>query len=160
MMLNLIRNIMKRSLFFLLSLLGFSISCEKEDGKGDNNGEQPCMYGTPTRAYTVRGKVTDSKGHPIKGIVVVSKNIDSFGNNPTMSAVTGSDGTFVTNTIKTMDLNSGVLTFHDVDGEQNGGQFKSQDVELSKLPSDKIADGDGNWFMGGYTLTADVKMEE
>ena len=45
----------------LLMLLGFSACDDKEC---------PCMYGSPTADYTIKGKVTNEAGEPLAGIEV------------------------------------------------------------------------------------------
>ncbi|MBQ9137815.1 MAG: radical SAM-associated putative lipoprotein [Alistipes sp.] len=144
---------MKQFLFFLLGLLGFS-ACEKA-GDGKDNGEQMLMYGTPVSNYTVKGKVTDSAGAPIKGIVVSSTN--SY---KPFSATTVEDGTFVTNTVSTGSLGGVKLIFADIDGEANGGDFQTTELDVQTLPQSKVSDGDGAWNQGGYEISADVKLEK
>ena len=65
---------MKKFLYILLSALGFSACGEAAIGDGTtkdggDSQEIPVMYGTPTIEFTVRGKVTDSEGVHIEGIV-------------------------------------------------------------------------------------------
>lgn len=143
---------MKRLGLILLGALGFS-GCDKQQS---NN--QMCMYGTPTVEYVVKGKVTDSNGVPIKGIVVGSKNVTSFNSGDALSAVTNDKGEFTTNSIKGITIN-GILTFTDTDGQENGGEFASRSIEISTLPKNQTQEGDGAWFKGGYEVTADVKLE-
>lgn len=156
---------MKRLGFIILSALGFS-GCG--DIAGGDDGRKPgskdpdnqmCMYGTPTVEYIVKGRVTDSNGVPIKGIVVGSEQVSSFDNGEPLSAVTNDKGEFATNVVKEMSIN-GILTFTDTDGEANGGEFASRNIELSTLPKSKTQKGDGAWFGGSYEVTADVKLEK
>lgn len=90
---------MKKLLYLLLGFLGFT-AC-KEGGIG-GGGEILCEYGTPTTDYIVKGKVTDSAGVPIKGIVVSSKDVSSFIDCSGLSAVTADDGTFTTNKMRSL----------------------------------------------------------
>ena len=144
---------MKKLLYLLLSLLGFT-ACN-EGGAG---GGMMCEYGTPTTDFTVKGKVTDAAGVPIKGIVISSKGLSSFTDGSGLSAVTGEDGTFVTNKIKVISVR-GTLVFTDTDGDANGGDFASYDKDLSSLPKSQIKEGEG-WFRGEYEVTADVKLNK
>ena len=91
---------MKKLLYLLLGILGFT-AC----GEGGAGGGMMCEYGTPTADFTVKGKVTDADGKPIKGIEISSKDLRSFIDGSGLSAVTAEDGTFVTNKI----LNSATL---------------------------------------------------
>lgn len=152
---------MKRILYFMLSALGFSACSDIENGdkKSDDWQDIPCMYGTPTTEFVVKGKVTDSAGVPIKGIVISSKGINSFDDGSGLSAVTVDDGSFVTNTTKEFGV-GGTLVFTDTDGEANGGDFATLEVDIAKLPKSQIKEGDGAWNMGGYEVTADVKLDK
>ena len=137
---------MKKLLYLMLSLLGFS-AC----------GNAPLdMYGTPTTDFTVKGKVTDSEGAPIKGIVVSSTGLHSFVDGTGLSAVTDENGAFVTNTIKEFGVR-GTLVFTDVDGAENGGDFETYEKDLSKFPQTQLKEGEG-WYRGEYEVTADVKL--
>ena len=137
---------MKKLLYLMLSLLGFS-AC----------GNAPLdMYGSPTVDFMVKGKVTDSEGTPIKGIVVSSTGLHSFVDGTGLSAVTDENGAFVTNTIKEFGVR-GTLVFTDVDGAENGGDFATYEKDLSKLPQTQLKEGEG-WYRGEYEVTAEVKL--
>ena len=143
---------MKKLLYLLLGLLGFSACSEGENSNKTRNDIDniPCMYGTPTVEFTIKGKVTDTEGNPIKGIVVSSDR------NSDLSAVTGEDGSFTTNKVRAINI-YGTLTFTDTDGDANGGDFATKDVSVENLPTVKIKDGEG-WYNGEYEVTADVKL--
>ena len=139
---------MKKLLYLMLSLLGFS-AC----------GNAPLdMYGSPTVDFMAKGKVTDSEGTPIKGIVVSSTGLHSFVDGAGLSAVTDENGAFVTNTIKEFGVR-GTLVFTDVDGAENGGDFATCEKDLSKLPQTQLKEGEG-WYRGEYEVTADVKLNK
>ena len=148
---------MRKLHYLLLSALGFSACSENGDNpkKGD---DILCMYGTPTTEYIVKGKVTDDAGVPIKGIVISSKDVSSFNDGSGLSAVTDDNGTFTTNKMKDFGL-SGTLVFTDTDGEANGGDFATLEVNMDKLPKTQTKEADG-WFRGEYEVTADVKLEK
>ena len=152
---------MKKILYFMLSALGFSACSDIENGdkKSDDWQDIPCMYGTPTTEFVVKGKVTDSAGVPIKGIVVSSKDVSSFIDCSGLSAVTADDGTFTTNKMREFGV-MGTLIFTDTDGEANGGDFATLEVDLDKLPKNQTKEGDGSWYRGEYEVTADVKLEK
>ena len=149
-MFHLIKNrTMQRFWLAILGLLGFT-AC----------GNAPLdMYGSPTVDFTVKGKVTDSAGVPIKGIVVSSKDVSSFIDCSGLSAVTADDGTFTTNKMREFGV-IGTLIFTDSDGEANGGDFATLEVDLGKLPKSQTKEGDGSWYRGEYEVTADVKLEK
>ena len=143
---------MRRLLCLLLGALGFT-ACS------DNSiNSMMCEYGTPTVQFTVKGRVTDADGKPIKGIVVSSTEVNSFSENAGLEAVTGEDGRFTTQKVKAIGIH-GKLLFTDIDGAENGGEFETQTVELHTLPETKIAEGDGGWDVGEYEVTANVKLK-
>ena len=144
-MLNLIKSrIMQRFWFAILGVLGFS-ACDNPPLD---------MYGSPTVDFMVKGKVTDSEGTPIKGIVISSKR----GLSDDLSAVTDEKGEFVTNKIKEFGV-MGTLVFTDVDGAENGGDFETYEKDLSKFPQTQVKEGEG-WYKGEYEVTADVKLNK
>ena len=137
---------MKKLLYLMLSLLGFS-AC----------GNAPLdMYGSPTVDFMVKGKVTDSEGTPIKGIVVSSKRVQSYNVGEGINAVTDENGDFVTNHIHQTGIH-GTLVFTDVDGAENGGDFETYEKDLSKFPQIQVKEGEG-WYRGEYEVTAEVKL--
>ena len=139
---------MQRFWLAILGLLGFT-AC----------GNAPLdMYGSPTVDFMVKGKVTDGEGTPIKGIVVSSKNAQSFGGNEGLNAVTDENGTFVTNQIRQGGI-VGTLVFTDVDGAENGGDFQTLETNISTLPKQLIKEGE-NWYQGEYEVTAEVKLSK
>ena len=145
---------MKKLLYLLLGLLGFTACGEG----GAGGGGMMCEYGTPTTDFTVKGKVTDAAGVPIKGVVISSKGLSSFTDGSGLSAVTGEDGTFVTNKIKEFGV-SGTLVFTDTDGEANGGDFATKEVDLLQMPKVQVKEGE-RWYRGEYEVTADVQLNK
>ena len=135
---------MQRFWFAILGVLGFS-ACDNPPLD---------MYGSPTVDFMVKGKVTDSEGTPIKGIVISSKR----GLSDDLSAVTDEKGEFVTNKIKEFGV-MGTLVFTDVDGAENGGDFETYEKDLSKFPQTQVKEGEG-WYRGEYEVTADVKLNK
>ena len=138
---------MQRFLYALLGLLGFaSCGCSALD-----------MYGTPTVDFTIKGKVTDAEGNPIKDIAV---SLETDSGTVMQSTTTAADGTFTTTKTGTDNwlFYDSVLIFTDTDGEANGGDFATYEVETDNLPKTKVKEGDGAWYQGEYEFTADVKL--
>ena len=136
---------MKRFGYYLILLFGFgAASCV-------------CAYGTPVVDYTVKGTVTDSDGTPIKGIVVSSRSAWSEDATGVEVAVTGEDGTFRTEKQRDVAIRE-IYLFTDTDGDANGGDFATLEVDLSNLPKQQLKKGKG-WNEGEYEVTADVKLE-
>lgn len=139
---------MKRLIYFLLSLLGFgAVSC---DGSND-----VCMYGVPTAKYVVNARVVDPEGNPIKGIEVVVSEGEDFEDESALllETTTNDDGTLVENITHGWPRRKLYVRFTDVDGEENGGEFEEHIKDAYAChETNKIEDGDGNWYSGGYEV--------
>ena len=108
----------------------------------------PVMYGTPMVEFSVKGRVVDADSNPIPNIEVSWGNM--YG-----KTVTAEDGTFeYRNEEIGFEMNDVTLTFTDVDGEENGGDFETEEVQVPLTQTDP---GDGNWDCGEYSAT-DVEV--
>lgn len=141
------------SLSALLVLLGFEACTGMENG-----GEE---YGTPTVDFHVVGQVTDAEGKPIEGIRVTTRGYYDF-NDGTMEQTTYTDkeGRYATKEVKSIGIDPGMkVVFEDVDGEANGGLFAADSISSDAMAKEKVKKGDGNWYAGGYELTANAKLK-
>ena len=141
------------SLSALLVLLGFEACTGMENG-----GEE---YGTPTVDFHVVGQVTDAEGKPIEGIRVTTRGYYDF-NDGTMEQTTYTDkeGHYATKEVKSIGIDPGMkVVFEDVDGEANGGLFAADSISSDAMAKEKVKKGDGNWYEGGYELTANAKLK-
>lgn len=138
---------MKRLLYFIMALLGFSVSCNGvEDSllNPDNGAEVP-MYGALFIEFHLSARVVDSEGEPIKGIKVYS-----YGE-PLEYYANGSDAEgniYIKTPWRWYDMPC-VVEFVDTDGEANGGDFSSLELDIT----DKVTNSEGcdnEWCMGGY----------
>ena len=115
-------------LMTVISLLGFS-ACTK--------GEMKEMYGTPTFDYQADGRVVDEEGEPIEGIRVKvtlgNRWSDKIDGTQVEGGVvySGKDGSFETKKFEQIEIYS--LTAIDVDGEENGGEFETQEVRIDTM---------------------------
>ena len=137
----------------LLVLLGFEACTGMENG-----GEE---YGTPTVDFHVVGQVTDAEGKPIEGIRVTTRGYYDF-NDGTMEQTTYTDkeGRYATKEVKSIGIDPGMkVVFEDVDGEANGGLFAADSISSDAMAKEKVKKGDGNWYEGGYKLTANAKLK-
>lgn len=144
---------MKRKLYLLLlSALGFSeAACNRE-----NEPNQVDMYGTPRIDFRVQGKVTDTAGNPIPGIEI--RNEDrSYGKGNT--ALTDEKGLYdISGSAFSPEFD---LSFHDIDGPQNGGDFGAETLSVKFTDEELTAPGSDDWFNGTYTRTgADMILAE
>ena len=154
---------MKKLLYLMLSLLGFTACGEAglgslggDDSTNQGNGgvdDIPCMYGTPRVEFVVKGKVTDSAGVPIKGILVTAATSTD------LKGVTDENGKFVTNKVSWPSM-SGKIFFTDTDGAENGGEFEFKSVDLLSLPKVDVQEGNDPWLIGEYEVTADVSLDK
>ena len=138
----------------ILSLLGFSVtSCE--DPK-----TIMCEYGCPNADYQVIGTVKDESGNPLKGIQVVTQDVQGEGVSEFKDTVyTDVSGKFATRTRNAFPGERTVtVVFNDVDGPDNGGDFSSMSVE--KAGYEKTKDGSGSWYDGAYTATVNAVMKK
>ena len=132
---------MKRLIYFLLTLLGFgAVSCERS----------MVEYGCPTADYHVSARVVDSEGNSIAGIEVGSSYGEVFG-------VSDADGVVDINYRGGSISN---ITFTDVDGAENGGEFSKVEFDWYYLnrKKEKVEDGEG-WYEGKFNIElGDVEM--
>ena len=129
----------------LLAMLGYE-SCSLNS---------PDEYGTPTVDYQVKGFVTDLLGTPIQGIKVRApySYIDgSEGQN----VLTDENGRFELDEFHSMLY--GKLYVEDIDGEDNGGEFQSDTIDIWDLPKKEVEKGSG-WYEGKYEGTANIKLK-
>lgn len=131
----------------ILAILGFAAttSCE------NINTEVVCMYGTPTMDFEVSGKVVNKDSAPIAGIKV---SCQFFTDPGIASTLTAEDGSF---SISGTGIGP-MLTFEDIDGPENGGEYedKTQEITVSQIEK-----GDGSWYMGKYKAKdVVIEMEE
>ena len=132
---------MKRFIYFLLTLLGFgAVSCERPMPE----------YGCPTADYHVSARVVDSEGNSIAGIEVGGYYGEVFG-------VSDADGVV---DINCRGRHISMITFTDVDGAENGGEFSKVEFDWDYLnrKKEKVEDGEG-WYEGKFNIElGDVEM--
>lgn len=144
------RDLFLRFCRWALPLLGVTaaISCDNVIESPDMYGcppsgyeDMPVMYGTPTVEFRVKGKVVDPDGNPIKGIEIYH---DYSGH----KVYTLEDGSFdYASEDIGFEMETVTLEFTDIDGEENGGDFQSQEVPVPVAQTDP---GDGLWDNGEY----------
>lgn len=135
-----------------MALLGFA-ACNDE-----NNGEIWCEYGTPITRFHVKGKVTDDAGEALKNIQVVVRQ--GWNNDPqdADTIYTDANGEFQSNELSCVGIGEQKVYFHDVDGEENGGTFKSDSVRLSGMEKKQMENGSG-WYNGKFEFSMKKPVE-
>ena len=143
----------------VLAVLGFA-GCEKAW-----NGE--CEYGSPSVDYRVIGEVTDEAGKPLSGIRVIVQDkylLSKDGDYHTYyhegdTVYTDAKGAFKSAKIHSGGIFQQRVVFDDVDGEANGGEFRTVDMSIKDFDSKQIEKGDG-WYDGEYELSTKVQMKK
>ena len=111
----------------VLGVLGFS-ACS------DDPESASVAYGVRVLKYCYKGTVTDEDGNPIKGINVVMKGrFDSKESSLTIS--TDDNGEFKSGILVSSKDKVSEVEFVDVDGEANGGEFKSSTLKNGDMTS-------------------------
>ncbi len=147
----------------LLSMLGYSCSSDEiEDMYGT-----PVEYGVPYSNYEISGIVTDENGTAIKDIKVSTKYVilDDKGNvwsDGIDSMQTDGLGKYAFRFSKSMGEPDIKLIVEDIDGEANGGAFKSDTLDIDYDSAKKIKDADPkeHWSAGTYAITQDIKLKK
>ena len=148
----------------VVTLLGFS-SC----GENIFNGsDAPVEYGVPTVDYRVIGEVKDESGKPLQGIQVIVKDKYLYNKNGDYehtynhegdTVYTDAKGAFQSAKIQSGGIYQQRVVFDDVDGEANGGEFRTVDMSIKDLDSKQIKKG-GDWYEGEYELSTKVQMKK
>ena len=161
---NPFRNPKRFRLFAMLAaLLGITAGC-KNNGRSD---DVICMYGVPTVSYELKGKVTDQAGNPVKDIEVTVARVfpsdSAFVGNPFgPTAVTNDDGLW---SIRCQDDPTPILkvTYSDIDGPLNGGQFAQDSVIIKDIEPVKTLQDNNPFNLGEVKLElpeAKLKKED
>ena len=105
--------------------------------------EAEAEYGVPIVEFSVKGRVVDADANPIPNIEVSHEWYEPVR--------TAEDGSFELKAEVTgFELESAILNFTDTDGEENGGEFLTQSVDV---PLTHVNTGDGHWDNGDYAAT-------
>ena len=148
---------MRRFILFLFTLLGYgavATSCSEDPRDND----QPVEYGCPWVEFSIKARVVDADGKPIKGIEAKSgysvEELDYL----ECLGLTDGDGNL---NIESGDMSCPrYMLLTDTDGEANGGEFQDKIVEIESS-FEQIKEGDGRWFDGGYRAElGDITMDK
>lgn len=105
-------------------------------------------YGTPVVEFSVKGRVVDAEANPIPNIEVSYHEWYE-------PIRTLDDGSFELNAeLIGFEMETATLNFTDTDGEENGGEFETQSVDV---PLTQVDPGDGHWDNGDY-YASDVEI--
>ncbi len=140
----------------LLVILGFAAisSCDAE-----NEPEFAAEYGTPHADFTLKIKVSDMENKPVEGIrvAIATGYVSHLDNGPVDTVYTSASGVYENTRQLVRVYDHMRLKFEDVDGEENGGCFKTQEVSV---PVRQLEKGDGHWYDGKFEASAEVTLEK
>jgi putative lipoprotein (rSAM/lipoprotein system) len=132
-------------ILLLLGLSGILYSCAK--------------YGALADEFEIKGTVTDSSKKPIKDIRIIRERYYDRGD----TLYTNSDGKYSIKLYGEYHINSGVpihLKIDDVDGEANGGEFISTELDVKFTNADLVKKGYGNKRNNKYVKTLNIQLEK
>ncbi len=144
----------------ILSLLGFT-SCDKEN-IGENYRQRKAEYGMPHATFKVIGDVkTVESGKPIEGIVVkFGRESEKDRTWETAEFKSDKDGK-VDGAAQAWPSDEGImLTFEDIDGDENGGLFAPDTLRAKDLKITFVEDKDSHWHKGVYTVSFEAKLKK
>ena len=124
--------------------MGFgAVACEEVNS--DVAGE----YGVPHVTFSLKARVVDEAGEPIEGIKVSANWIEGYTNQDGEININGS--VFTGSQYR--------VTFEDVDGEENGGEFETLVLDITEKV-EQTSDGSGSWNDGAFKAElGDVTMK-
>ena len=137
---------MRRFILFLFTLLGYgavATSCN-EDSTKDLPARE---YGCPWVEFSIKARVVDADGKPIKGIEAKGGYSADYLDYFQFLGLTDVDGN--------LNIESGdssyprYMLLTDTDGEANGGEFQDKIVRIESS-FEQIKEGDGRWYGGVF----------
>ena len=99
-------------------------------------------YGCPIVEFSVKGRVVDADSNPIQNIEISHPETGYY-------TRTAEDGSFkYEGGLTGFELSEVTIIAQDTDGEENGGDFQTQEVSI---PVQQTDPGDGHWDNGKYS---------
>ena len=150
----------------LLSMLGYGCS---------SVSEEPDMYGVilmygvvePGAFYEVKGTVTDEVGTPVEGIKTAVKFVSPVVESPdglrytedineSKSDASGHYELSYTTGVENCNIK---LIVEDIDGEDNGGNFQNDTIDIDYGKAVQTKKGDQN-FLGTFEISQDIQLKK
>ena len=112
-------------------------------------------YGMPVTEYEINGVVTDkTNAKSVQNIRVIRQKYQEYGD----TIYTNQQGIYVFKLWE--DFSNPVhLKFEDIDGEENGGDFETQEIDVKFTEADLAIIGKGNKAPDRYVKTQNVELE-
>ena len=141
----------------ILSLLGFT-SCDKEE----TIEMRPAEYGMPHATFKVMGNVKVAENSkPIEGIVVkFSRESEKDRSWETAEFKSDKNGKVDGSTQAWPSEEGIMLTFEDIDGDENGGLFAPDTLRAKDLQIKFVENPEKGWNKGVYYITFDKKLKK
>lgn len=140
-------------ILIVISLLGFTTSCEDEEPR--------YMYGSPHATFKVTGKIVSAPDNkPIPDIIVQMRQVDYQDSTKSMLIETGfsnEGGSYDLGAYGDPHDQTYRLRFVDTDGPLNG-QYETLDTTVV-FKDPKFVNGDGIWYSGSVTKELDIKLK-
>jgi len=133
-------------ILLLLGLSGIFYACSK--------------YGMPADEYELKGSVTDSSNKPIKNIRIIRERYYEDRND---TLYTNSEGKYGFRIYGDYSHYSGQpihLKIDDIDGEENGGEFVSTEMDVKFTDADLVKKGYGNKRGDKYVKIINIKLDK
>ena len=134
-------------------------------GIGGVFGGNSCTdYGMPYAEYEIKGTVTgNANSQPIQNIRVIRQRdrLPEYGGDTLYTDSKGKYNVKFTADIYSSNLeNTFHLKFEDIDGEENGGYFETQEIDVTFTKAERTKRGKGQWYEGKFVKTQNVEMEK
>ncbi len=135
--------------FFAMVMQGFSSCTVDNEGIADEDR-------VPQANYHFSGKVTDESGAPLKGIQVIARLGEMTPSFTRDTMYTDASGKYEKQDTF-LPYNSADVTFNDIDGAENGGEFESFTIKVMTKPFER---GNGASFSGSFLVEADAVLKK
>ena len=142
----------------IVLILGFSGVFAGCDDPTDEYGPPVAEYGMPQAEYVIKGVVTDKDtSNPIQNIRVIRQVYENLGD----TLYTDSEGKYVFEfgDFPPWQETTFPLKIEDIDGEENGGLFGTQEIDVTITEADRVEEGNGHWHDGKFVKTQDIKLK-
>ena len=158
-------------IIMLLGITGIFSGCKPNAGgcePYDNPWNRPspypdsmmvCLYGMLRADFAIRGTVTSkTDGKPIPNIAIVRQTAD---NQTVIMDFTDSEGNYNVYDYYLSDKESVIhLDFEDIDGKENGGEFKTQEIKVKITDAERGKMKQCNQDGGIFTKTQNVDLKK
>ncbi|MCL2168329.1 MAG: radical SAM-associated putative lipoprotein, partial [Lentimicrobiaceae bacterium] len=130
-------------IFILLGFSGIFYGCPK--------------YGMPEANYELKGTVTNKEtSRPVKHIQITSQ-IPHYKSD---TLYTNSNGQYNHQFREFYLIEPLHLKFEDIDGEENGGEFISYEIDVDFSDAEQVKKGKGSWDHGSFLKIQNIELEK